>query len=135
MPGNIIITEPTLVMPMALMAAFTEEIERRALIDEGYAQGESTRRPLTLLARRRFRIARRLTPAQRSELVAFYNLTREGVPFWFYNLAETQPPGSWDETGANPIGRYVVVWDGPLVQAARMGRSSSEFALREVVEP
>jgi hypothetical protein len=140
MPYNVIIGTPVQVMPIGLMAAFEEESERKALIDQGYAYGESTRLALTLTSRKRFRVSRRLTPAQADALRAFYLSTRHGQSFWFYNLRETQPPGSFDPTGGNPIGRYAVVWDSPLTQSAgftgtvaKPARGSvSEYALREV---
>ena len=136
MPGNIINTVPVTVMPMGLMALFTEELERKAFIDEGYAQGESTRVARTLFARHRFHVSRKLTLAESESLRTFYLNTRDGKPFWFYNLKECVPVGDWDESGGNPVGRYAVVWDGPLVQAVGLGLRghTSEYQLREVVE-
>jgi hypothetical protein len=132
MPSNLVITQPDAVMPQGLMSAFREQIERPALVDDGYALGESTRFAMTTLSRRTFRLARRLNQA---DTTALYNFlaARKARPFWFYNLRETQPVGSWDPTGANPVGRYAVVWQGPLTQSTDLGlRGTSEFELREV---
>jgi hypothetical protein len=132
MPSNLVITQPDVVMPQGLMSSFKEQIERPALVDDGYALGESTRFAMTIFSRRTFRLARRLNGA---DTVTLYNFlaARKGRPFWFYNLRETQPVGSWDPTGQNPVGRYAVVWQGPLAQATEMGRGgTSELELREV---
>lgn len=135
MPGNIVITAPVTVMPMGLMSLFQEEMERKAFVDEGYAQGESTRVARTIFSRRRFRVARKLTKDEAESLRTFYISTRDGRPFWFYNLIECVPVGDWDESGGSPVGRYAVVWDGPLVQSVGIGRNgTSEYQLREVVE-
>ena len=142
MPGNIVNTVPTVVMPMGLMTLFQEEVERKPYLDEGYAQGESTRMWRTIFGRHRFHVSRRLTDAEAAALRTFYLNTRDGRPFWFYNLRECQPVGAWDPDGAATAGRYAVVWDGPLVQSvgpsgtvAKPGRGgTSEYQLREVVE-
>lgn len=135
MPGNIVNKPPTQVMPMGTMVSFDGTFERPAIVDEGYAYGESTRQPLTLNARRYFRVARPLTRAQADTLEQFYTSTvSAGEPFWFYDLRETVPIGSWDPTGANPVGRYCVFWDGPMARTVNLsGRPLIiEFALREV---
>jgi hypothetical protein len=134
MPSNIVHTPPGEVMPMGLMILFESQAERRALTDTGYALGESTRQALTLTSRKRFRVSRRLTLSEAQNLRAFYIRYRHGAPFWFYDLRETEPPGSWDPAGANPIGRYAVVFEGPLMQSAGPSRGNSEYLLREVVE-
>lgn len=144
MPDNIVNTLPAAVIPMGPMTLFQEELERKAYIDEGYAQGESTRQARTLFERRRFHIARRLTDDQMVQMRDFYNNMRGGKPFWFYHLRETVPPGSWDPTGGATTGRYTVVFDGPLIVAARPGAMKiagvwkplhqCEYQLREVVE-
>lgn len=135
MPSNISISPPTQVMPMGTMNAFSEQIIREAVVDDAYAYGESTRQPLTLNPRRQFAISRPVTPAAANTLEQFYRDTmRSGASFWFYNLRETIPTGSWDPTGANPVGRYTVAWDGPLVRTLNLaGRPILlEFSLREV---
>lgn len=134
MPGNIVITPPNQVMPLGPMSAFTEEIERPARVDEGYAYGETTRLALTTQARRVFRLTRSLSAADAAALENFLLLTMTGRAFWFYNLRETVPTGSYDPTGANPVGRYAVTWEGSLTQAVAPGVRTvvAQYALREV---
>ena len=104
-------------MPIGLMTAFTEEIDRPALIDGPFAGGETIRFPLTMNPRRVFRLARRLTQVDADALRNFL-LQHKCRPFWFYNIRETSPAGYWDPTGANPVGRYPVVWQGAYAQEA-----------------
>lgn len=120
MPQNLILTQPDAVMPQGLMSAFSEEIERPALADGVWSLGESVRFPLTLQARRVFRLARRLDAIELDQLRSFL-LNKKNQPFWFYNLRETQPIGSYDPTGQNPIGRYAVVWQGGMSSTIEPG--------------
>jgi hypothetical protein len=119
---------------MGTMVAFTEQIERPALIDDGYTYGESTRVALTNNGRHRFNLARQLVPSQADLVEQFYRNTQFGQSFYFYNLRETVPLGSWDASGQNPVGRYTVTWDGPMLRTTVLGGRGVilEFALREV---
>lgn len=131
MPNNLILPTPTEVMPIGPMAAFSESLEHAALLDE-YPDGQTARSSLVTLPRRVFRLSRRLTHADAQTLYTFLK-GMQGRPFFFYHLKETQPPGSWDATGVNPVGRYAVVMQGPLQQTVELGlRGTSSVELREV---
>ena len=116
---------------MGPLAAFSESVEHAALLDE-YPDGQSARASLVTLPRRVFRLSRRLSHANAQTLYTFLK-NQQGRPFWFYNIRETQPPGSWDATGLNPVGRYAVVLQGPLSQTVDLGsRGTISLELREV---
>jgi len=131
MPSNIINTQPTLVFPYMFTDAFEEVIERPAFIDQMTADGRMVRYPRTAARRCRFRLSRRLNEYEAAELRQWYDvLGVSGGVFWFYNPRELHPP---DLSGANPVGRYAVVWDGPLSQSTEAAvNCSSDFAFREV---
>src|SRR5262245_5662373 len=137
MPSNPILTQPDAVMPIGLMIAFSEVIERPALADGPFSGGETIRFPLTMNPRRMFRLARRLSQVDADALRNFL-LQHKCRPFWFYNIRETAPVGSWDPTGQNPVGRYPVVWAGAYEQESNLpgvapGRGDSvSIELREV---
>jgi len=131
MPNNLLLPTPTQVMPIGPMLAFSESVEHQALLDE-YPDASTTRASLVMLPRRTFRLARKLPAVDMAALYTFLK-GMKGKPFWFYNLKETQPPGSWDPTGLNPVGRYAVVLQGPLSQSVELGlRGTVSLELREV---
>jgi hypothetical protein len=132
MPGNLTPAAPSEVMPMGLCSQFQEVIALEQDLNE-YADGRSTRKALALNARRGFQLSRPLTDAQLATLRTFYfTVARYGIPFWFYNLRETVPVGSWDPTGQNPVGRYTVAWEGGWTETLAVGRHGVTFTLREV---
>jgi hypothetical protein len=130
MPDNIKPSVPTQVLPYGLASAFSEELRIESLVNE-YQNGWSTRKAEHLNPRKFFRISRRLTLADWATLRDFYFINL-GKPFWFYNVRETVPPFTWDITGAEPLGRYTVVFDGPWSESIGLGRSPVQFGLREV---
>jgi len=117
-------------MPFGLCSAFTEEMRLEALVNS-YPDGSSDRAALAQNPRHFFKCTRPVTVAQYTALFNFFNAHR-GDPFYFYNLRETVPPFTWDSSGAQTIGRYVVVFDGPWSEEIMLGRSSVSLALREV---
>ena len=132
MPSNLILTQPNVVMPIGLMVAFSEHHERPALDDGIQPDGANHRTALTIDARRIFRLTRKLNYSEMNDLDVFLKW-RKHEPFWFYNLRETAPPGSWDPTGASPVGRYAVVWNGLLEASTEIGsRGLITTELREV---
>lgn len=122
-------------MPYSLASAFEVVAFMDAQINE-YADGRSTRRALAINPRYTFRITRPLTDQQLDDLRGFYfaneRMIARGSPFWFYNVRETIPVFSWDESGSDPIGRYVVVWEGGWNETLGLGLNSSSFVLRQV---
>lgn len=113
------------------MLSFSESVEHAALLDE-YPDASTARASLVLLPRRTFRVVRKLSAADMAALYSFLQAMK-GRPFWFYNLRETAPVGSWDPAGLNPVGRYAVVLQGPLAQTLEIGsRGTVSIELREV---
>lgn len=133
MPHDLHPALPGLTMPNQLASAFEEVLMLDAALEE-YADGRSTRRAMAFNSRRGFRLSRPLNDAELDDLRGFYfAYARYGHAFWFYNYRETIPPGSWDESGADPIGRYTVVWEGSWTETIGKARHTTDFVLREVV--
>lgn len=131
MPGNLTPAQPVDVMPFGLCSAFVEELRIEGFANATYVDGSSDRAPLVLNPRHFFRFTRRVTGAQYSALWAFIR-AHVIEPFYFYNLVETVPPFTWDATGQNPSGRYVVVLDGNWSDQTAISRSDVSLGLREV---
>jgi hypothetical protein len=130
MPGNVTPPAPVGVMPFGLCSAFSEEMRIESNVN-AYSDGSSDRGALALNARHFFRLTRPVTAAQYTALRSFFQ-QHPADPFYFYNLRETVPPWTWDPSGNNPSGRYVVVFDGSWSDQVGMGRSSVSLNLREV---
>jgi hypothetical protein len=118
-------------MPYGLCSAFTEELRIEAFCNATYPDGSSDRAPLVLNARHFFRFTRSATQAQYAALWTFIR-AHLIEPFYFYNLRETVPPFTWDATGQNPSGRYIVVLDGSWSDQTLLARSDVSLGLREV---
>jgi len=131
MPGNLQPAQPVGVLPFGLCSAFQEELRIECLTNT-YRDGSSDRCGLALNPRRFFKFTRRVTPAQYTQLRSFY-LSHIVDAFFFYSLRETTPPFTWDASGNNPSGRYIVVFDGSWSDSVLMGRSEVSLGLREVV--
>lgn len=130
MPGNLNPANPTVVMPYGLCSAFTEELRLEGFVNS-YPDGSSDRFALALNVRHFFRMTRKVTAAQYSALWAFY--TQHLIaPFYFYSLRETVPPWTWDASGAQTVGRYIVCFDGSWSDTTMIGRSEASLGLREV---
>jgi hypothetical protein len=131
MPGTITPANPTEVMPATLCAAFTEEL-RIESFQNTYQDGSSDRVALALHPRRFFRMTRKVKASEYTTLYTFYK-AHLIIPFWFYNLVETVPKFTWDQTGQAPDGRYAVVFDGSWSDQVILGtRSQVSLGLREV---
>lgn len=134
MPGNLAVASPAGVLPNSLHTVFTETrvfpvlsvgyhdgtIERSLIVD-----GVNTARPL-----RTWRLGKRLTESQRSELQVFWEVTTDGGlrTFYFYDPYDTafgQGFGkNYDATGASTQGRVVVRFSGSWRQVLTLGRRS-----------
>lgn len=110
MPGNIIAATPTDVMPARLLRAFREEIRLETDLNT-YPDGSSDRVALATNDRHYFTMQATLLPDDWAAMRTFF-MAHVGRPFYIYNPRETVPPFSWDPTGANPVGRYTVTFDG-----------------------
>ena len=130
MPGNLNAAVVVGVMPGGLCSAFQEELRLESLAN-AYPDGSSDRAALALNVRHFFRMTRKVTAAQYTALWDFY-IAHLTDAFYFYNLRETVPPWTWDASGNQPVGRYIVVFDGSWSDTVMMGRSEASLGLREV---
>jgi len=131
MPGNITHATPTAVMPARLARAFQESLRLEANLNM-YPDGSSDRLALAQNVRHYFAMTEGLTASDWVTLKNFF-LQWQGKAFYFYNLRETVPPFTWDPTGANPVGRYTVVFDGSWSDTYQAARTAVTLALREVI--
>ena len=117
MPGSVHNAAPLMVMPHSLSRAFVHEREYPVL-DSEYRNGESQRSVQATNSRKRWRLAKRLTPAQLSALRGFYDARRGPTePFYFYDPYETSPKFTHDPTGQAVAGRYTVRFAGTWEQS------------------
>ena len=130
MPGNVAPPVAVGVLPYARMQSHTEQMQLECLVNN-YPDGSSERQALALNPRHYFRVSILVNPAQWVQFWDFYR-NHPGIPFYFYNLRETIPPFFYDPTGANPVGRYLVVFDSGWTEEIRVGRTQISFNLREV---
>jgi phage-related protein len=129
MPGSVQNAATTTVMPASLCCAFVRE-QQVPVLECEYPDGSSQRKTLAASSRKRWRLSKRLTPAQLATLRDFYE-ARKGAhePFHFYDPYESNPKFSSDPTGVSPDGRYVVRFDGAFSQEAGMGRANVDITL------
>jgi hypothetical protein len=132
MPGSVQNAAPLTVLPASLSHAFTHEREYPVL-DNEYRNGESQRSVQAANSRKRWRLAKRLTPLQLAALRGFYD-ARKGPaePFYFYDPWETVPKFSYDPTGQATQGRYTVRFNGPWEQATSLAHTELSFELIEL---
>jgi hypothetical protein len=130
MPYNPVLDPVTAVMPSGLMQAFHMEHRYEVQVDL-YADGRSTRRTFATLPRAYASLERKLDETQLGQLYTFWYAHRV-EPFYFYNLRETVPPGSYDPSGVNPVGRYVMVFDSAWNDEQALNRTILRLQLREV---
>lgn len=132
MPGSVQNAAPATVLPHSLCRAFTHEREYPVL-DNEYRNGESQRSAQASNSRKRWRLAKRLTPAQLAALRDFYD-ARKGPtePFYFYDPYETNPKFSHDQNGQAAAGRYAVRFAGEWSQSVSLGRADVSIELIEV---
>ena len=132
MPGSVAAAAPATVFPWELVSAFrrgrTFATERSE-----YADGRSHRRSLVTLSRRRWPLSQRLKPVALGTLRAFYE-ARNGSQetFYFYDVHETSPLFTYDQSGVATVGRYTVRFDGGFGQQVGLTRGEVSLALLEV---
>jgi phage-related protein len=131
MPGSVQNATPLTVLPASLSRAFVHEREYPVL-DNEYRNGESQRKAQANNSRKRWRLAKRLAPAQLQTLRDYFD-ARKGPtePFYFYDPYETSPKFSHDPTGQATAGRYTVRFAGGWNQSLSLGRAD---VLLELVE-
>jgi len=132
MPGSVQNAAPATVLSASLSRAFVHEREYPVL-DNEYRNGESQRCVQATNSRKRWRLAKRLTPPQLQALRDFYD-ARKGAtePFYFYDPYETSPKFSHDPTGQAVAGRYTVRFHGEWSQTVSLGRADLNIELIEL---
>lgn len=132
MPGSVQNAVPVTVMPASLSRSFAHE-RAYPVVESEYRNGESQRSVQATNSRKRWRLAKRLAPAQLGTLRDFYD-ARNGPtePFYFYDQYETSPKFSHDPTGQAVVGRYTVRFAGEWSQSASLGRADVSLEIVEL---
>jgi hypothetical protein len=133
MPGSVQYATPITVLPQSLCRAFTHSREYPVL-DNEYRNGESQRSVQAATSRKRWRLAKRLTPTQLAQLRSFFE-ARGGnlLPFFFYDGLESIPHWNYDPAGVDPNGRFTVHFVGGWNQSVGLGTGDVEIEFVEVV--
>lgn len=132
MPGSVSAAAASTVMPLSLSTAFRAEREYPVAVNE-LGDGSAPRRVLAASSRKRWTLAKRLTPALMALLRAFFEARNGGhEAFYFYDPLETSPMGGYDPTGASATGRFKVRFDGGWSHASGLARGTVEIRLIEV---
>ncbi len=132
MPNSVQTAVPATVLPVSLSRTFVHQREYPVL-DNEYRNGESQQSVQATNSRKRWRLAKRLTPAQLSALRDFHD-ARKGPtePFYFYDPYETSPKFTHDPTGQAVVGRYTVRFNGAWSQSVGLSRADVGIELLEV---
>lgn len=132
MPGSVQNTAPLTIMPASLSRSFAHE-RAYPVVESEYRNGESQRSVQATTSRKRWRLAKRLAPAQLGALRDFYD-ARKGPtePFYFYDPYETNPKFSSDSTGQAVAGRYTVRFAGEWNQSVDLSRADLSIELVEL---
>jgi hypothetical protein len=132
MPGSVLNAAPATVLPQSLCKTFVHE-RAYPLIENEYKNGESQRSVLATNSRRRWRLAKRLTPAALQTLRNYFDARNGSTePFYFYDPYDTTPKFSYDPTGVVTVGRYTVRFNGDWQQSSGLGRSDVQIELLEL---
>lgn len=124
-------------MPFVLARAFQRAHTfpvRAAQYKQGEYEASLVAQGAQPFSRKRWRMTCRLAPARLAALRAFYE--SHGGPhraFLFYDVLETDPPFSYDETGQAVAGRKVVRFECGWDQTKDIGRGEVSLALVELV--
>jgi hypothetical protein len=132
MPGSVLNATPLTVLPASLSRVFVHERDYPVL-DNEYRNGESQRSVQATNSRKRWRLAKRLTPSQLVTLRDFYE-ARKGPcePFYFYDPYEASPKFTYDPSGQAVAGRYTVRFAGDWSQSVGLGRADVSLELIEL---
>jgi hypothetical protein len=118
------------VLPQSLSTSFVEQ-STFPILSTDYHDGTRERSIITDGASiprpiRTWQLSKRLTPAQISTLLNFWEVTVFGghKPFYFYDPFAVLPVGSsYDPTGNNSTGRVTVVFSGSWSQSVTIART------------
>lgn len=132
MPDSVVAANPTTVMPFSLAVAFQQS--RQYSVDSNfYPDASYQSNPLSSTSRKQWQITKRLTQAQLTTLRTFFRARDGGAhEFWFYDLWETVPIFTYDESGEAVEGRHAVRFAGAWTQVLDVGRNQAKLALIEV---
>ncbi len=120
MPAGVIRSvKPTAVLPRSLSHAFVESQTWPVRVVE-YHDGSSQRSAMLAKPRRAWQLAKHIPSALLDELRTFWQAQGVGG-FWFYNPKETDPPFSYDATGAATAGRYCVRFASAWSESSTVG--------------
>jgi hypothetical protein len=121
MPGSVENAAPSTVLPWSLSRAFVRS-QDYPVVENEYTGGESQRSVLASTSRKRWRLSKRLPPAELAALRDFYE-ARKGPtePFYYYDPWDANPKFSYDPTGQQTQGRYTVRFEGEWSQSAGIG--------------
>lgn len=125
---------PGTVLPYSLCTAYEEDGAFPLLVQSGYHDVTTERSLVTdgvnLPSRMRtWKLAKRLSAAQLTALLNFWEVTVQGGlhPFYFYDpfASGVSPVGSnYDATGSNIVGRYTVFFRGSWSHSIGLGRAA-----------
>ena len=132
MPGSVQNAAPAVVMPASLSRSFAHE-RAYPVVESQYRNGESQRLVQATNSRKRWRLAKRLAPAQLGTLRDFYDARKgQTEPFYFYDPYETNPKFSHDPTGQAVAGRFIVRFASEWNQSVDLGRLDVNIELIEL---
>ena len=132
MPNSVLAATPSLVLPWVAAIAFQQS--RTYFVDNSrYGDGSMQARAIPTTSRKRWTLTARLKPTDLAALRSFYT-GQFGAwkEFYFYDVYETSPIFTYDNTGASGPGRYIVRFDGPFQQSLDLGRNPAQLSLVEV---
>jgi hypothetical protein len=132
MPDSVAAASPTTVLPFSLSVSFSRA--QYYEVDENrYRNAEVQVKQWSTTSRKSWQITKRLTPTEWQDLLDFYN-ARKGPKeeFYFYDVNETSPKFSYDETGVAATGRYIVRFLSGVNYALDISRTQMQFGLIEV---
>jgi hypothetical protein len=132
MPGSVQNAAPLTVMPASLSRSFAHE-RAYPVVESEYRNGESQRSVQATSSRKRWLLAKRITPVQLGTLRDFYD-ARKGPTeaFYFYDPYETNPKFSSDPSGQAVAGRYTVRFAGDWSQSVDLRRADVQIELIEL---
>lgn len=122
MPNPVDGANPTVVMPYSLAIAF-QRSQQYLVQKNQYQNGERQARALTSTSRKQWKQNKRLTASQMSDLETFFEAQTTAIEFFFYDVYETVPAFSYDDTGDAIDGRYSVRFDGVFTKSLELGRN------------
>lgn len=128
--GSVAAAAPTELMPFALARAFSPRrawLLRQSLYVDGSRQSE----PLASSSRKEWGLVLPMTAVDYAAMLDFWRgAGGSGMnAFYFYDLTETEPKFTYDETLTSVFGLYTVRFDGAWQHALQLGELKAEASL------